>query len=275
MFFRALRVGAIYIMSILALAISGRAVGLEKGQAKVLPEHEREELGINQYTAPSVAEILRQLEELRPLPFDELKRDLPTETHSSREHRGLIFGSLIADGFLVVQCQKQNLVEDLGRVLLREARGLGVGDQVMRHSASLTEHGKQGNWPAVRRELIATQTDVEQAMIALRDQKMAHLISLGGWLRGLEITSGAVESSFTAERAVILWQPDLSDYFGDELKTLPPSVAKLPFFQKLETGVGALRSLLDNVSPDKVSLENVKVLHSRARELNLIILTGE
>jgi len=124
-----------------------------------------------------------------------LKREFPAGPRSGREQMGLVFGGLVADGFLIVECQKQNLVEELGRVLLRQAHSLGVGDRVMRHSASLMEHGKRGDWTAVRRELISTQDDVEQAMTALRDQKMAHLISLGGWLRGLEIASGAVESS--------------------------------------------------------------------------------
>src|SRR5437588_7730475 len=87
---------------------------------------------------------------------------------------------------------------NLGRLLTREARGLGVADRVMRHSASLTELGRRGTWPAVRKELIATQADVEQAMIELRDQKMAHLISLGGWLRGLEISAAAIELDFSA-----------------------------------------------------------------------------
>jgi hypothetical protein len=32
-----------------------------------------------------------------------------------------------------------------------------------------------------------------RALVALRDQKMAHLISLGGWLRGLEISAAAVD----------------------------------------------------------------------------------
>ena len=39
-------------------------------------------------------------------------------------------------------------------------------------------------------------------MIELRDQKMAHLISLGG--RGLEINAGAIELDFSAQRAKIL-----------------------------------------------------------------------
>jgi len=47
---------------------------------------------------------------------------------------------------------------------------------------------RRGEWRALRKELIATQADVEQAMIELRDQRLAHLISLGGCLRGLEIS---------------------------------------------------------------------------------------
>jgi hypothetical protein len=235
-----------------------------------LAEHEREELGVNPYTAPSVAEIFQQLDDLKPLPFEQVKRDFPQAAHSSREQMGMVFGGLVADGFLIVACQKKNLVEDLGRELLRQARSLGVGDRVMRHSASLTELGKKGDWPAVRKELIATQQDVEQAMTELRDQKMAHLIGLGGWLRGLEITSGAVEINYSSDRAAVLWQRDLINYFAEEIKTLPPAVAQKPLFAKIREGVGAIQALL-NHAPDKLSLAEVKTLHAQARELNQAI----
>lgn len=237
-------------------------------------EHEREELGVNPYTAPSVAEIFQQLDDLKPLPYEQLKRDFPQAAHASREQMGMVFGSLVADGFLIVESQKRNLVEDLGRVLLRQARSLGVGDRVMRHSASLTELGKKGDWTAVRRELISTQQDVEQAMTELRDQKMAHLISLGGWLRGLEICAGAVESNYTPDRAAVLWQRDLINYFAEEIKTLPPAVAHKPLFEKVRTGVNAIRDLL-NRAPEKLSLDDVKTLHTQARELNAIIAASD
>lgn len=238
-------------------------------------DYEREELGVNPFTAPSVADIFQQLDDLKPLAFEELKREFPQATHPGREQMGLVFGGLVADGFLIVECQKQNLVEDLGRVLLRQARSLGVGDRVMRHSASLTDHGKRGDWPAVRRELIATQEEVEQAMTALRDQKMAHLISLGGWLRGLEITSAAVESRYSADRAAVLWQRDLINYFAEELETLPPTIARAPLFVKLRAGVDTIAKLLNHAPPDKMSLSEVKALHAKARELNLAIVAGE
>lgn len=238
-------------------------------------DYQREELGVNPYTAPSVADIFQQLDDLKPLPFEQLKREFPQAMHSGREQMGMVFGGLIADGFLIVECQKKNLVDDLGRVLLRQARSLGVGDRVMRHSASLTDLGRRGDWAAVRRELIATQGDVEQAMTALRDQKMAHLISLGGWLRGLEITSSAVESKYTPERAAVLWQRDLINYFAEEMKTLPPPLARTPLFEKLRSAVGAIRTLLNHAPPDKMSLSEVKALHAQARELNLAIIAGE
>ncbi|PYI94668.1 MAG: hypothetical protein DME97_01445 [Verrucomicrobia bacterium] len=237
-------------------------------------EHEREELGVNPYTAPSVAEIFQQLDDLKPLPFELLKRDFPQAAHASREQMGMVFGGLVADGFLIVEAQKKNLVEDLGKLLLRQARSLGVGDRVMRHSASLTELGKKGDWPAVRRELISTQQDVEEAMTALRDQKMAHLISLGGWLRGLEICAGAVETNYTTDRAAVLWQRDLINYFAEEIKTLPPAVAHKPIFEKVRAGVDAIRALL-NRAPEKMSLEDVKTLHAQAKELNLAIAAAD
>ena len=237
-------------------------------------EHEREELGVNPYTAPSVAEIFQQLDDLKPLPYEELKREFPQAARASREQMGMVFGGLVADGFLIVEAQKRNLVDDLGRVLLRQARSLGVRDRVMRHSASLTELGKKGDWAAVRRELISTQQDVEQAMTELKDQKMAHLISLGGWLRGLEICAGAVENNYTPDRAAVLWQRDLINYFAEEMKTLPPTIAHKPLFEKIHGGVNSIRDLL-NQAPEKPTLAEVKALHATARELNAAIATAD
>jgi hypothetical protein len=267
-----LRMKAIFrlaVASIIYGAIAGPSLLAEEPR-----EHEREELGVNPYTAPSVAEIFQQLDDLKPLPFEELKRDFPQAARASREQMGMVFGSLVADGFLIVESKKQNLVEDLGRVLLRQARSLGVGDRVMRHSASLTELGKKGEWVAVRQELISTQQDVEEAMTELKDQKMAHLISLGGWLRGLEICAGAVESNYTPDRAAVLWQRDLINYFAEEIKTLPPTVAHKPLFEKVRTGVDEIRDVL-NKAPEAPALAQVKLLHAKAKELNLAIAAAD
>jgi hypothetical protein len=232
--------------------------------------HEREELGVNAYTAPSIARIFQQLDKLRPLSFEQLRRALPESLGRSREEKALIFGELIADGFLVVEAERKSIVDDFGRVLLREARALGVAERVTRHSASLTERGRGGDWAGVRQELIATQQDVEQALIELRDQNIARLISLGGWLRGLEVCAGAVAANFSPARAKVLAEPELVDYFGGELKTLPPNLAHAPLFEKIRGGVHAIQAKL-NQSPGELTLADVQAIHSQAADLNTTI----
>ena len=235
------------------------------------PSHEREELGINRYTAPRIEHVFEILDQLKPLPFAQLWRDLPAASPPGRERKGLIFGGLIADGFLIVTAQKPNLVDDLGRVLIREARGLGVADRVMRHSASLAELGRGGNWEAMRQELIATQADVERAMVDLRDEKMAALLSLGGWLRGLEIGAAAVEADFSPKRAALLAQPELLDYFVEELNTLPPPVAHTPPFDQLRAGLREIQSIFAKSGPSGWQIGQVRTIHERARGLNLTL----
>src|SRR5262249_30365913 len=166
------------ILSALTLATTVMAANHEEPTED--KEHEREELGVNRYTTPSIEQIFAQLDQLGPLPFDQLKRELPGPINGGREQKALVFGGLIADGFLIVEAERKNLVENFGRALMEQTRALGVGNRVMRHSASLTDLGKRGEWQQVRQELIATQADVEQAMMELPDEKIAHLISLAG-----------------------------------------------------------------------------------------------
>jgi len=243
------------------------------GQSEPAPEgeHEREELGVNRYTTPRIDRLFEQLDKLQPLPFDQLWRELPTAGPSQREVKGLVFGGLVADGFLIVAGKKQKLVDELGRVLIREARGLGVGDSVTRHSASLSELGRAGKWQAVRKELSATQDDVENAMIALRDEKLAALISLGGWIRGLEITAAAVQANYSPERSKTLQQPELVEYFAEELATLPPQVEHSPIFENLRKGVKTIRGIIGSEG-EVLRPSQVEKLYTQAREMDLLLL---
>ena len=54
--------------------------------------YEGEELGVNPYTAPSIARIFQQLDDLRPLSFEQLQREFPKVSPPGREQKGLIFG---------------------------------------------------------------------------------------------------------------------------------------------------------------------------------------
>lgn len=44
-----------------------------------------QELGVNPYTAPSIVRIFQQLDELKPMPFEQLQREFPKVSPASRE----------------------------------------------------------------------------------------------------------------------------------------------------------------------------------------------
>jgi hypothetical protein len=173
--------------------------------------HFREEQGVNEYTAPSIEKLFQMLDSLEPIPNQELSRPPQALRLDNRIKYALSFGVLIGDGFLAVEEEDAKAIEPLGRELLRRAKGLGVQQRANKHSKELLELAKRSDWSALRKELIITQKDVESAMLDLRDEEMAHLLSLGGWIRGLEIAAASVAADFTSERVAKLRQMDLLD----------------------------------------------------------------
>jgi len=66
----------------------------------------------------------------------------------------------------------------------------------------------------------------------------------------------------------------LINYFAEEMKTLPPAVAHKPVFEKVRAGVGEIRDVL-NKAPEAPALDQVRLLHTKAKELNLAIAAAD
>lgn len=204
----------------------------------------REELGVNSFTAPSIADIFQDLDLLKPIPIAEVERTPQPLDTDDRTRYALSFGVLIANGFLDVERQDGTGVDRLGRELLRRAKGLGVAQRVSRHCQRLLEAARQGAWEQLRKELILTQQDVENAMLGLRDEQVAHLLSLGGWIRGLEIAAACVAETYSAERARLLKRLDMLDYFLERLQELGPRLRKRPLITSLTQRLQQIRPVL-------------------------------
>ena len=121
------------------LALSMAAPGHAQKPAKDDIAHMREELGVNEFTAPSIGLVFEELQSLKPIPFDKVWRNIPDATPQDRAQLAIAAGGIIADGFLAVSAEKQSRIEPVGRALLRLAKGLGVGEHVTKHSRSFLE----------------------------------------------------------------------------------------------------------------------------------------
>ena len=240
-----------------------------------ISDHMREELGINEFTTPSIAVLLKALTALRPVPYDEVVRELPVQNPADRARLALSTGAVIADGFLAVVAEKQSRIEPIARALLRQAKGLGVGEHVTRHSRSILEKAVVKNWAGIHTELTGTQRDVEGGMMALRDEEIAHLVALGGWWRGLEISSGILSSHYTADGATLMAQPAVIDYFTDRISTMHPTFQKTKLWAGLNGNLAEVRKLA--VKPDKAvpTVEEVKAIHVLAKAMNDLIAAAE
>jgi hypothetical protein len=215
-------------------------------------EHVREEFGVNQFTTPSIRKLFEMLDGLGKLSYDALKRPITRQTPSDRVLVSMGLGTLIADGFLIVQCEKVEAMEDVGRALIKYAKVLGAGSRMNRHTQSLFEHSIEGKWDQLRSELALTQADVEAEMVQLRDVDIAHLVSLGGWLRAFEIATRSV---------------DIADYYLMSLESLNPRLQGNASLKKLREDFKKLIALLDVPQDQPLTREQVQALADQAQVL--------
>jgi len=230
-------------------------------------EHVREEFGVNPITTPSIEAIFQLLDTLGTLSYDRLSRPIPDRTPSERVAVSLSMGALIADGFLVVQCEKVEQMDNIGRALLKHAKVLGAGGRMNRHSQSLPEHSIKGDWKKLRAELTKAQFDVEAEMVQLRDVDIAHLVSLGGWLRAFQIATQAADDNYAPDKTRNLARRDIAEYYLESLGSLQPKVKELAVVKKITKGLQELIPLVDVPEGKVLSPAEVKTLHEKATEL--------
>jgi hypothetical protein len=251
----------------------GQIIEVQEDSDMATDSHFREELGVNQYTTPSIEQLFNTLDSLKPIPIQELTRPPRALRLDNRVKFALSFGILIGDGFLAIEGEEVKAIEPLGRELLRRAKGLGVQQRVARHSKQLLDLAKQSDWKGLRKELIITQKDVESAMLDLRDEEMVHFLSLGGWIRGLEIGAASVAADFSAERASKLRQLDLLDYYLQRLDTLSTPLKSMALIAQIISGLKEVRQKLTETA--LVSQEDVAGIQTTARNLVALIEGGK
>src|SRR2546423_4668120 len=202
-------------------AVFGLALCAHGAQA---PQH----VNINQLSTtvedvvvPLPNELFGALNKLGAVNWKEHVRSDEEPNFTERPRIALLLGTMIADGFIAVQAEDAPAVKDIGQRVLTLAKGIGVGNSITPHAKAITEAADKRKWDNVRLELDRTQNSVQQAMNEVQDQKLAQLVSLGGWLRGTQVLTAVVVKHFSTQGAELLHQPDLLGDFDEKLKGMP------------------------------------------------------
>ena len=233
----------------LAASTSAQGTNATNGDAATLGEsadqHYREELGVNEITTPLVGNVFSDLELFMPPPLGmvgsfDLKRSFPNRFQTS-----LQFGALVANGFVATIGQQKQMVIDTGRALIREAQKLNAGQRLTGRSKSLFEASQRDEWQGLRQELNATQEDVEESMLELKDGELADLVSLGGWLRGFQLACHVTGEHYSPVKATALVRPALMDYFVVRMDNLSPTLKKSPCVVAITADLKTIRSIAE------------------------------
>ncbi|MEX1045040.1 MAG: hypothetical protein WEC73_02830 [Chthoniobacterales bacterium] len=253
------------------LMVSAAAPRAESPAEILRDDYAREELGVNELTAPSIQRLFTDLEIFKPVPVKLIAETDFDRTYNNRFQTSLNFGALISDGFFAVVAEQKSLIQKVGRALLRQAKSLAVGQRLSSHANSLLELGSRGDWPELKLELIKTQSDVEEAMIELRDEEMAHMISLGGWLRGFEIGTIVTADNYSPQRAAGLMKPDVMDYFLERLSTLNPRLKNTELVTAITSRLETIRKIAGDAADRAPSKSEVEQMRDLAIEINTVM----
>ena len=232
----------------------------------------RVELSVNKFTAPSISKLFDTLQFLMPLPIAEVERKMPARMSQDRADLAIELGFLIADGFLMVQAEQLQDVEKMAKDLTRYGKALGAGDRVNRHAAGLLESAKKGAVPQLKMELASTQRDVEDELVSLQDADLAHLISLGGWIRALEVSTVAVDKQFSPERARKVMRKDIAEYYSDCITGLEPKISARPNYLAMHDLLESLSkkmTLEDGKEPTPETMKDIRKISAQLVELAL------
>jgi len=258
------------IFAVSALLATSAVRGQESAPANTgqVDDFAREESGVNELTTPSIQGLFNDLEVFKPVPVSLIEKTDFDRTHNNRFQTSLNFGALICDGFFAVVSEQRGLVEKVGRSLLRQAKSLAVGERLSTHANSLLEIGQRGDWAELKLELIKTQEDVEEAMVELRDEEMAHMVSLGGWLRGFEVGTIVTAQNYSPQRAAALMKPDVMDYFIDRLQTLNPRLKNTELCTAITSRLQTIRAIAAEAGNRPPAQSEVERMRDLAIEIN-------
>ena len=225
---------------------------------------------VDDVVVPLPNEVFGALNKLGGVNWKEYVRSGKGSNFTERPRIALLLGTVIADGFIAVQAEDASTVKDIGQRVLGLAKGIGVGNSITPHAKAITEAADKRNWVGVRQELDRTQNSVQQAMNEVHDEKLSHLVSLGGWLRGTEVLTAVVNRRFSEDGAELLHQPDLLTYFEDRLRAMPEFNMKL--LQDIQDALGEVRPLID-VGNTRISPASVKRINEITSRLDEAIVT--
>ncbi len=125
----------------------------------------------------------------------QLYREPPPTPSTDRLRTAFTLGSLLGDGFLVLQATDMQQFRNTNQDILGYCRVLGLGEKVSPRLMAMSTLASQGNWGVLRQDAVDGHMELTRLLREQRDEDLAILVDLGAWMRVIEISSTLVAAT--------------------------------------------------------------------------------
>src|SRR5881396_1907322 len=188
-------------------------------------------------------------------------------TYRNRAQIALNLGGLIADGFIAVEAKDGQQVKNIGSDIIKLAKALGVSEKLLSRGNSINDFAENSEWDTLQEELEATQNEVKSSMQSHADQDLVILVTLGGWIRGTQVVTGAIIKNYNESAAKVLREPALVHFIQSKLNAISPELRQEPLVKDVSEQLTGLEKLVSFPEGKAPSAEDVRKLNDAVGKL--------
>jgi hypothetical protein len=256
-----MRIG-LRIVSGIALLCAGSVQAQSDG---LTPDEMASVVVLDSVSIPTPGEFFAALNKVERPNWIQLRRDGAAPATTNRAQTALAVGTRVADGFIAVEAQDGQQVRNIGKDIIELSKKLGVSQSILARGNSISDFAENNDWSALREELDATENEVKLQMIEQKDTDLITLVTIGAWLRGLQVASEVVSENYKEESAALLRQPAIAEFLLTRVDTLPDRLKNDELVGKIREGLVTIRGL---VKPDYPPIQDTAAtLHTKTTEL--------
>ncbi|TDU69252.1 hypothetical protein EI77_02900 [Prosthecobacter fusiformis] len=192
---------------------------------------------VDDVVVPVPSEVFSVLDKLGEPNWRQEIRTVDLPKTGDRTKLSLMFGLVVAEGFVAVQAEDKEAVKDIGREVIDLATALGLIKSVRPHAQAILDAADKSDWASIRKEFDQTQKTVRDSMEQMKDADLSQCVSMGGWLRGTSSVTSVITKSFSADRAELLNQPMLVEHFISSIGKMSKDKKEHPNVSDISKGL--------------------------------------
>src|SRR5436190_6710640 len=245
------RLGAIGLMGVIFVA-AGAEIG------RIAADQLAKAARSDSISIPTPGELFAALEKSGKTNWAGQYRGLMSMTYRNRAQIALNLGGLIADGFIAVEAKDSQQVKNIGSDIIRLAKALGVSESLLSRGNSINEFAEHNEWDTLNEELEATQNEVKSSMQSHSDQDLVILVSVGGWIRGTQVVSGAIMKNYDEQSAKVLRQPALVRFMQSKVNEISTELRDEPLVKDVSQQLTGVEKLVSFPAGKAPSVDEVR-----------------